>query len=328
MLKPLTGTAASVSRLKRSRASSSPPSGPTSQINRSNHMSPVPPVRQVHVSVSSPGYTNELDDVPVQAFERGPALDPAAAAAHGLEQLRARSTKAFVGPPRRPPLVRTRRLRNHARMHLLHRLLASIIPVLEATHVHQASPFRGDVQSLRTPYSRRYCAITSSSSRCRACTRLARGPRPGAGARQVLRGRSATAGRFSEDPHRAGTAADAQELSDMPARRFQAMESTTYLLAVNRDIHVTVAAAAANSRRHALVQRLLDECERASAVALRARVPGGGPRVRDEHRALLAALRAADKDTAERAMATAFSRYDLLQILGASAPVLDARLAP
>ena len=99
-------------------------------------------------------------------------------------------------------------------------------------------------------------------------------------------------------------------------------------LAVNRDIHVTVAAAAGNSRRRALVERLLDESERAIAVALRAGVPGGGPRVRDEHRALLAALRAADPDAAERAMATAISRFrdDLIVLLTTSKRVQDANL--
>jgi DNA-binding GntR family transcriptional regulator len=99
-------------------------------------------------------------------------------------------------------------------------------------------------------------------------------------------------------------------------------------LAVNRDIHVTVAAAGGNSRRHALVERLLDESERAIAVALRAGVPGGGPRVRDEHRALLAALRTRDPAAAERAMAAAITRFrdDLLHLLAASAQVLDASL--
>jgi DNA-binding GntR family transcriptional regulator len=119
---------------------------------------------------------------------------------------------------------------------------------------------------------------------------------------------------------------------DALARRLRGLDGSTLedFLAVNRDIHVTVAAAAGNSRRQALVESLLDESERAIAVALRAGVPGGGPRVRGEHAALLAALRVGDPAAAERAMATAISRFrdDLLQILGDSAPVLDARLAP
>lgn len=99
-------------------------------------------------------------------------------------------------------------------------------------------------------------------------------------------------------------------------------------LAVNRDIHVTVAAAAGNSRQEALVQRLLDESERAIAVAFAAGVPGGAPRVRGEHLTLLEALAAGEAAAAERAMASAISRFrdDLLQILAGTPSVLDAEL--
>jgi DNA-binding GntR family transcriptional regulator len=99
-------------------------------------------------------------------------------------------------------------------------------------------------------------------------------------------------------------------------------------LVVNRDIHVTVAAASGNGRQHALVERLLDESERVIAVALSAGVPGGGPRVRDEHLALLTALRDGDAAGSEDAMARAISRFrdDLLGILGGTSPVLDANL--
>jgi DNA-binding GntR family transcriptional regulator len=99
-------------------------------------------------------------------------------------------------------------------------------------------------------------------------------------------------------------------------------------LVVNRDVHVTVAAAAGNGRLRVLVERLLDESERAIAVALRVGVPGGGPRVRDEHLALLDALRAGDAARAERAMAAAIRRFrdDLLGILTRTPEVLDAVL--
>jgi DNA-binding GntR family transcriptional regulator len=99
-------------------------------------------------------------------------------------------------------------------------------------------------------------------------------------------------------------------------------------LVVNRDVHVTVAAAAGNGRLHALVERLLDESERAIAVALRAGVPGGGPRMRDEHLALLDALRTGDPGRAERAMADAIRRFrdDLLGILARTPEVLNAVL--
>ena len=100
------------------------------------------------------------------------------------------------------------------------------------------------------------------------------------------------------------------------------------LLTVNRDVHVTIAEAAGNGRLRALVERLLDESERAIAVALRAGVPGGGPRVRDEHLNVLAAMRTGDPHSAERAMATAIGTFrdDLMRILTATEQVLDAAL--
>ena len=100
------------------------------------------------------------------------------------------------------------------------------------------------------------------------------------------------------------------------------------LLTVNRDVHVTIAEAAGNGRLRALVERLLDESERAIAVALRAGVPGGGLRVRDEHLNVLAAMRTGDPHSAERAMATAIGTFrdDLMRILTATEQVLDAAL--
>jgi DNA-binding GntR family transcriptional regulator len=132
----------------------------------------------------------------------------------------------------------------------------------------------------------------------------------------------------------AGAAAAARVLAaatvDALAARVRDLGEPTIedFLAVNRDVHVTVAAAAGNGRLHALVERLLDESERAIAVALRAGVPGGGPRVRDEHLALLAALRTGEPGRAERAMATAIGRFrdDLLEILASTPPVQEAVL--
>jgi DNA-binding GntR family transcriptional regulator len=115
----------------------------------------------------------------------------------------------------------------------------------------------------------------------------------------------------------------------LPDTRTEAGRSTVEdFLAVNRDIHVAVAAAAGNSRQEALVERLLDESERAIAAAFAAGVPGGAPRIRDEHLTLLTALRARDPDAAAAAMAAAISRFrdDLLRILAGTAPVLDAPL--
>jgi DNA-binding GntR family transcriptional regulator len=132
----------------------------------------------------------------------------------------------------------------------------------------------------------------------------------------------------------AGAAAAAGGLAaasvDALAARVRGLVEPTIedFLVVNREVHVTVAAAAGNGRLHALVERLLDESERAIAVALRAGVPGGGPRMRDEHLALLAALRAGDPGRAERAMATAIGRFrdDLLSILATTPSVQQAVL--
>jgi DNA-binding GntR family transcriptional regulator len=119
-------------------------------------------------------------------------------------------------------------------------------------------------------------------------------------------------------------------LSDGPSGGLSGGGASTVedFLAVNRDIHVAVAAAAGNSRQEALVERLLDESERAIAAAFAAGVPGGAPRIRDEHLTLLAALRARAPDAAAAAMAAAISRFrdDLLRILAGTTQVLDAPL--
>ena len=99
-------------------------------------------------------------------------------------------------------------------------------------------------------------------------------------------------------------------------------------LDANRAVHVAVADAAGNRRLAGLVERLLDDSERAIGVALRAGAAGGGLRVRDEHEALLAALAAADAPAAERIMRAAIERFrdELLATLAGSAAVQDAAL--
>jgi DNA-binding GntR family transcriptional regulator len=99
-------------------------------------------------------------------------------------------------------------------------------------------------------------------------------------------------------------------------------------LDANRAVHVAVARAAGNRRLAGLVERLLDDSERAIGVALRAGAAGRGLRVRDEHEALLAALAAADAPAAERIMRAAIERFrdELLATLAGSAAVQDAAL--
>jgi DNA-binding GntR family transcriptional regulator len=99
-------------------------------------------------------------------------------------------------------------------------------------------------------------------------------------------------------------------------------------LVANRQVHVSIAEAAGNRRLATLVERLLDESERAIVVALHTGVAGNGLRVRDEHRTLVAALRTGDPDGAASAMHNAIStfRTDLLDTLTATPAILDATL--
>jgi DNA-binding GntR family transcriptional regulator len=99
-------------------------------------------------------------------------------------------------------------------------------------------------------------------------------------------------------------------------------------LDANRAVHVTVAHAAGNRRLAALVERLLDDSERAIGVALRAGAAARGLRVRDEHEALLDALADGDGASAQRIMRAAIERFrgELLATLAGSPAVQDAAL--
>jgi DNA-binding GntR family transcriptional regulator len=93
----------------------------------------------------------------------------------------------------------------------------------------------------------------------------------------------------------------------------------------NRAVHVTIARASGNARLAAVVERLLDDSERAIGVALRAGAAGRGLRVRGEHEAVLDAIAAADGEAAERLMRLAIERFrdELLETLRGSAAVQD-----
>ncbi len=95
----------------------------------------------------------------------------------------------------------------------------------------------------------------------------------------------------------------------------------------NRAVHVTVARAAGNGRLAAIVERLLDDSERAIGIALRAGAAGRGLRVRGEHEALLDALALPDAEAAERLMRAAVARFrdELIATLGDS-PAIQAAL--
>jgi DNA-binding GntR family transcriptional regulator len=74
-------------------------------------------------------------------------------------------------------------------------------------------------------------------------------------------------------------------------------------LAANREIHLAIMRAAGNQRAAAILERLLDDSERARILALRAGAAGGGARARTEHQALLAAIGDGDGPRARELMA-------------------------
>ena len=129
---------------------------------------------------------------------------------------------------------------------------------------------------------------------------------------------AAAAGRLDESELarlRAAVAADVDISDDASIDRF---------LDGNRAVHVAIAGASGNGRLAAIVERLLDDSERAIGVALRAGAAGRGLRVRSEHEALLDAIAAGDGAGAERLMRAAIERFrDELTRTLRSSPAVD-----
>jgi DNA-binding GntR family transcriptional regulator len=96
----------------------------------------------------------------------------------------------------------------------------------------------------------------------------------------------------------------------------------------NRAVHVALARASGNGRLAAIVERLLDDSERAIGVALRAGAAGRGLRVRAEHEAVLDAVAAGEGAAAERLMRAAIERFrdELTQTLRSASAVRDLPL--
>jgi DNA-binding GntR family transcriptional regulator len=80
-------------------------------------------------------------------------------------------------------------------------------------------------------------------------------------------------------------------------------------VAANRAVHLAIATAAGNRRAAQIVERLLDDSERARLVALRAGAAGRGERARAELLALLDALDAGDGAEAARLMTAAIRAF-------------------
>jgi DNA-binding GntR family transcriptional regulator len=88
-----------------------------------------------------------------------------------------------------------------------------------------------------------------------------------------------------------------------PAVDFDQAESLRRFLSANRTIHLAIAEAAGNRRTARILERLLDDSERARLVALRAGAGGRGVRAREELQLVLAALEKGDGASAAQLMA-------------------------
>jgi DNA-binding GntR family transcriptional regulator len=97
-------------------------------------------------------------------------------------------------------------------------------------------------------------------------------------------------------------------------------------ITANTTIHLGIVRAAGNGRTTQIVERLLDDSERARRVALRSGAADGGARAREELRSVLAALGSRDGERAAELLAAAIKafRQDLSEALGRAA--LDAPL--
>lgn len=97
-------------------------------------------------------------------------------------------------------------------------------------------------------------------------------------------------------------------------------------MAANTTIHLAIVRAAGNGRRAGIVERLLDDSERARRLALQCGAVDSRARAREELRAVLAALGARDGERAAQVLAAAIHafREDLSEALLRAA--LDAPL--
>jgi DNA-binding GntR family transcriptional regulator len=92
-------------------------------------------------------------------------------------------------------------------------------------------------------------------------------------------------------------------------RRLAEAEELDAFLSANHTIHLAIAQAAGNRRATRILERLLDDSERAQLVALRAGAASGGGRARQEHRAVLAEIEAGNGPRARELMAQAIGTF-------------------
>jgi DNA-binding GntR family transcriptional regulator len=113
----------------------------------------------------------------------------------------------------------------------------------------------------------------------------------------------AAAGRIARDE-----LARLQPLAELPVDPDDA-ESLDRFLSANHTIHLAIAEAAGNRRAAQIVERLLDDSERARLVALRGGAASGGVRARQELQRVLRELQAGDGPRAAELMAAAIRAF-------------------
>jgi DNA-binding GntR family transcriptional regulator len=94
-----------------------------------------------------------------------------------------------------------------------------------------------------------------------------------------------------------------------PEVNFDDRRSVERFMSANRTIHLAIATAAGNRRAAQIVERLLDDSERARLLALHTGAASRGVRARAELRAVLVALDAGDGRRAAELMATAIGAF-------------------
>jgi DNA-binding GntR family transcriptional regulator len=94
-----------------------------------------------------------------------------------------------------------------------------------------------------------------------------------------------------------------------PVVDFDDAASVERFMSANRTIHLAIAEAAGNRRTVQILERLLDDSERARLVALRAGAASRGVRARQELQFVLAELEAGDGPRAAQLMAAAIQAF-------------------
>ncbi len=105
-----------------------------------------------------------------------------------------------------------------------------------------------------------------------------------------------------------GELARLQALAEPPVD-FGDAGSLERFLSANRTIHLAIAEAAGNRRTARILERLLDDSERARLVALRAGAASGGVRARQELHRVLTALEAGEGPRAAELMSAAIRAF-------------------